>query len=114
MYPFMTLNDKTEIVHSEAYIENNKEIVKVYFEKPDSWGDEINAYIYDSDENENKVWPGKPMTKEDDGKYSYTIERDWNSPLIIFNDGSYTDSVQYPAGKGLKVEADKTYTVKED
>ena len=54
------------------------------------------------------------MTKEDDGKYSYTIERDWNSPLIIFNDGSYTDSVQYPTGKGLKVEADKTYTVKED
>ena len=34
MYPFMTLNDKTEIVHSEAYIENGKEIVKVYFEKP--------------------------------------------------------------------------------
>ena len=35
MYPFMTLNDKTEIVHSEAYLENNKEIVKVYIEKPD-------------------------------------------------------------------------------
>ena len=34
MYPFMTLNDKTEIVHSGAYIENNQEKVKVYFEKP--------------------------------------------------------------------------------
>ena len=34
MYPFMTLNDKTEIVHSEAYIDNNIETVKVYFEKP--------------------------------------------------------------------------------
>ena len=56
----------------------------------------------------------KEMTKEDDGKYSYTIERNWNSPLIIFNDGDYTDSVQYPEGKGLKVEADKTYSVKED
>ena len=33
IYPFMTLNDKTEIVYSEAYIENNKEIVKVYIEK---------------------------------------------------------------------------------
>ena len=54
------------------------------------------------------------MTKEDDGTYSYTIERNWNSPLIIFNDGAYTDSVQYPEGKGLKVEADKTYSVKED
>ena len=104
--------ERIEITFREQYkIEKG---TKVYFEKPDSWGDEINAYIYDSDENENKVWPGKPMTKEDDGKYSYTIERDWNSPLIIFNDGSYTDSVQYPAGKGLKVEADKTYTVKED
>ena len=33
MYPFMTLNDKTEIVHSEAYDENGVETVKVYFEK---------------------------------------------------------------------------------
>ena len=31
MYPFMTLNDKTEIVHSEAYDENGVETVKVYF-----------------------------------------------------------------------------------
>lgn len=34
MYPFMTLNDKTEVVHSEAYNENGSEVVKVYFEKP--------------------------------------------------------------------------------
>lgn len=34
MYPFMTLNDKTEIVHSDAYFQDNKEVVKVYFEKP--------------------------------------------------------------------------------
>lgn len=34
MYPFMTLNDKMEIVHSEAYDENGVETVKVYFEKP--------------------------------------------------------------------------------
>lgn len=32
MYPFMTLNDKTEIVHSEM-LENGE--VKVYIEKPD-------------------------------------------------------------------------------
>lgn len=38
MYPFMTLNDKTEIVHSEAYIDNNIETVKVYFEKPINGG----------------------------------------------------------------------------
>lgn len=34
MYPFMTLEDKTEVVHSEAYDVNGTETVKVYFEKP--------------------------------------------------------------------------------
>lgn len=34
MYPFMTLDDKTEVVHSEAYNVNGMETVKVYFEKP--------------------------------------------------------------------------------
>ena len=107
-----TTYERIEITFREEYKIDKG--AKVYFEKPESWGDEVYAYIYDVDENENKVWPGKEMTKEDDGKYSYTIERNWNSPLIIFNDGDYTDSVQYPEGKGLKVEADKTYSVKED
>lgn len=34
MYKFMTLEDSTEIVHSDAYYDNNMETVKVYFEKP--------------------------------------------------------------------------------
>lgn len=34
IYPFMTLDDETEIVHSEAYNDNGTETVKVYFEKP--------------------------------------------------------------------------------
>ena len=34
MYPFMTLSDKTEVVHSESYLENGAETVKVYFEQP--------------------------------------------------------------------------------
>jgi hypothetical protein len=33
MYPFMTLNDETEIVHSEMFDDGK---VKVYIEKPDS------------------------------------------------------------------------------
>lgn len=32
MYPFLTLNDGTEIVHSEILLDNT---VKVYVEKPD-------------------------------------------------------------------------------
>lgn len=34
MYPFMTLSDDTEVVHSDAYEVNDVEMVKVYFEKP--------------------------------------------------------------------------------
>lgn len=34
MYRFMTLDDGTEVVHSDAYTEDNTETVKVYFEKP--------------------------------------------------------------------------------
>ena len=32
LYPFMTLPDETEIVHSEILLKNNKENVKVYIE----------------------------------------------------------------------------------
>ena len=34
MYPFMQLDDNTEIVHSDYIIEEDKEYVKVYIEKP--------------------------------------------------------------------------------
>jgi len=34
MHPFMTLEDNTEIVHSEAFVVDGKEMVKVYIEKP--------------------------------------------------------------------------------
>lgn len=34
LYPFMTLDDHTEIVHSESYLENGQENVRVEIEKP--------------------------------------------------------------------------------
>ena len=34
LYPFMTLNDETEIVHSESMIRDGREQVKVFIEKP--------------------------------------------------------------------------------
>ena len=34
MYPFMTLNDGTEIVHSESKMVDGREMVKVVLEKP--------------------------------------------------------------------------------
>ena len=38
MYPFMTLEDNTEIVHSELLLQNGEQRVKVYIEKPVSGG----------------------------------------------------------------------------
>lgn len=86
---------------------------KVYFQKPDGdeWGDVIYAYVYDDIGFENYPWPGIEMTQEDDGTYSYVFETSWGNPYIIFNDGDASDSVQYPEGRGLTVEPDKTYTV---
>ncbi len=80
---------------------------KVYFVKPDDWGDKINAYVY-ADDGEETAWPGKPIEDEGDGKFSYTFTDEWISPRIIFNDGSK----QYPAANepGLLAEPDKTYT----
>ncbi len=85
----------------------------VYFEKPKDWADDIYAYVYNTDDDYNRDWPGDQMKKESDGKYSYTFKTDWDNPLIIFNDGDAQDSEQYPGRnqKGLKVEAKKVYKV---
>ena len=101
--------ERIEITFRETY--KVAKGTKIYFEKPAEWRDEINVYAYDKNVVENAPWPGKPMTKEADGKYSYTFDKDWDSPLIIFNDGERIDSVQYPESNGLKVEPDKVYTV---
>lgn len=85
--------------------------VKVYFEKPDVWDDEIYAYVYNDDLDENDIWPGIEMEKTSDGKYCYTFTKYFETPYIIFNDGDAADSFQYPEGQGLTVEPDKTYTV---
>lgn len=84
---------------------------KVYFEKPDKWDDQIFAYVYNDDLDENDIWPGIEMEKTSDGKYCYTFTKHFETPYIIFNDGDSSDSYQYPEGQGLVVEPDKTYTV---
>ena len=38
LYPFMTLPDETEIVHSESILSDGKETVKVCIEKPIDYG----------------------------------------------------------------------------
>ena len=86
---------------------------KVFFQKPAAWQDTVCAYIYNTKDEFNDVWPGEKLTKEADGTFSYTFTDDWNSPLIIFNDGGAENGSQYPGAgeKGLVVEAGKTYTI---
>lgn len=80
----------------------------VTFTKPDSWGDDINAYVYENGGGGNNgQWPGKAMTKQSDGSYTYEVPSDIKNPLIIFNDGKN----QFPKTDGLEVEDGKTYTV---
>lgn len=81
----------------------------ISFTKPDTWGDDINIYIYQEEETkENAAWPGEPMTNNGDGTYSYTLkEGAFKEPLIIFNDGTK----QYPKSKGLALEEGKMYTI---
>ncbi len=103
--------ERIEFTYKKSY--QIKEGEKVYFEVPDTgeWSDELYAYVYNDYLDENEEWPGLPMTKESDGRYSYTFQYDWETPYIIFNDGDASDSVQYPEGQGLIVEIDKTYIV---
>lgn len=95
---------------SKAESSDKKDEVVVTFQKPEKWGDKINAYIYEPATGKNNAaWPGIAMTDNGDGTYSYTIPDDLNNPVIMFNDGSN----QYPAqgADGLAIENGKTYTV---
>ena len=38
LYPFITLPDETEIVHSESILSDGREVVKVCIEKPVDYG----------------------------------------------------------------------------
>ena len=95
---------------SKAESSDKKDEVVVTFQKPEKWGDKINAYIYEPATGKNNAaWPGIAMTDNGDGTYSYTSPDDLNNPVIMVNDGSN----QYPAqgADGLAIEPGKTYTV---
>ncbi len=83
----------------------------IYFEKPDSWGTNINAYVYDESGSTVKklaAWPGVAMTLEN-GKYVLNFDADYTTPLVIFNDGTkQTPSSQL---SGYAVVNNATYNI---
>lgn len=62
MYPFMTLEDGTEIVHSEILDVDGKEKVKVYIEKPIHLGfKSVQCYLPDYEWNKNDGFDEKEL-----------------------------------------------------
>lgn len=70
MYPFLQLDDMTEIVHSEIMYVNEQETVKVYIEKPVENGFH-SAYCRLPDYKWSNI---EGFTKEEIEKYQEIIE----------------------------------------
>lgn len=64
LYPFMTLNDNTEIVHSEILIINGKERVKVCIEKPVYQGfQSVECYLPEYEWKNNEGFSDKDIER---------------------------------------------------
>ena len=59
----------------------------MYFEKPESWGNSINCYIW-NDTYSNSSWPGVKMETYTDGVYVIGWPEGETDLNVIFNDGS--------------------------
>ena len=82
------------------------------FEKPASWGSNINAYIYDESSSPVQVaaaWPGVAMTNEGNNRYSYTFTGGYTNPLVIFNDG--TNQSPTSQVRGFELVNQGAYTI---
>lgn len=66
----------------------------VYVKVNNGWSN-VNCYMWTDGLGNNASWPGKAMTKVEDGVYSYTLDKDYTK--VIFNDGSnQTKDLTYP------------------
>ena len=65
----------------------------VYVRVNNGWS-KVNCYMWTDGVGSNASWPGKAMTKVEDGVYSYTLDKDY--AMVIFNNGSdQTDDLAY-------------------
>ena len=54
----------------------------VYVRVNNGWS-KVNCYMWTDGLGNNASWPGKAMTKVEDGVYSYTLDKDYTK--VIFN-----------------------------
>jgi alpha-amylase len=66
----------------------------IYFEKPDSWGDTIYVYYWDSG-SDKPAWPGNAMTKVSDNLYSYTCTSTFTTFLFDDNGNYQTTDLKH-------------------
>ncbi len=86
--------------------------ITISFEKPSTWGSNINAYIYEesgSSVKELVKWPGKEMKADADGIYTLTYDNSYKNPLVVFNDG--TNQSPGVNLKGYEVTNDAFYNL---
>ena len=94
MYPFMTLTDETEIVHSEAYNDNGKECVKVYIERPVPSGfQSAECYLPDYD------WKNIDGFTEEDMTYFKELVQSLAHVIIrLAREGGFNNAANLQAG----------------
>lgn len=89
MYPFMTLDDNTEIVHSEMLPEGK---VKVYIEKPDEKDCFHNASCYLPDYKWNEI---NGFTQEEIAKYQEFIESTTHLIIEFTQKGGFNNVARF-------------------
>ena len=89
MYPFMTLDDETEVVHSEMQADGR---VKVYFEKPDEKDCFHSAVCYLPDYTWQDI---SGFSKEEISKYQRFLETVAHLILQFSKEGGFENAAGF-------------------
>ena len=103
------LNTNTNpVTPTDPVLYNNEQAI--FFEAPEPWAGNINAYIYYNDQGSpveiTASWPGDATTTLGNNIYKFTFEGTINNWKVLFNDGSN----QAPSSVGFEVVNGGYYT----
>lgn len=103
-----TGEDGKEVTKEYTYTKQDPSAIQcAYLKMPSGWSGEPTAYIYDlSTDSGNDPWPGKAMTKVEDGLYSLEVPDSYKEPAVIFVCG--TNRYPEDKAKGLSLEDGKS------